>query len=338
MKKLLPFCILFIFASCQNDNSNKNNTVSTNSDAKNIRTNSDIDSTLQQADSVVKPSDSAVATTSLPRKVTEYNGDFYCIPTKNVADSLKKAIKNNYSAAEQKIIFSLNRIDLKSIHRADSIIIPKQFADLLSYSPFPATISSIANVNKIAFFSNEIQAYGIYEKGNLVKWGPTSTGSKAHPTPANLYFTNWKGRKIKSTENPKWILQYNFNLHNSKGIGWHQYDLPGFPASHSCLRLLMEDAEWLYTWADQWVLDDKDQVAVKGTPTIVIGAYKFGTPRPWFSLLNDARANDYSESQMNEIAQPYLDQIMEEQAKRTAYHGAIDNKGIDSTMTQNIEP
>jgi peptide subunit release factor RF-3 len=36
-----------------------------------------------------------------------------------------------------------------------------------------------------------------------------------------------------STVSSEWKLPYNFNIFNLDGIGWHQYDLPGYPASHS---------------------------------------------------------------------------------------------------------
>jgi hypothetical protein len=45
-------------------------------------------------------------------------------------------------------------------------------------------------------------------------------------------------------------LRWNFNIENKLGVGWHS--LPGYPASHSCLRL--EDAKLLYEWADEWQL------------------------------------------------------------------------------------
>ena len=62
-------------------------------------------------------------------------------------------------------------------------------------------------------------------------------GSKAHQTTRGLHFTNWKGKEIISTVSDEWKLKWNFNIANHEGIGWHQYSMPGYPASHSCLRL-----------------------------------------------------------------------------------------------------
>jgi len=35
---------------------------------------------------------------------------------------------------------------------------------------------------------------------------------------------------------------------NKRGHSFHQYELPGHPASHGCIRLLERDATWIYDW------------------------------------------------------------------------------------------
>ena len=84
-----------------------------------------------------------------------------------------------------------------------------------------------------------------------------------------MYFTNWKAEQTTSTFNDEWDLKWNFNIENKEGIGFHQYALPGYPASHSCLRLKEADAKYLYTFADQWELKGTDDIKAKGTPVIV---------------------------------------------------------------------
>src|SRR5690606_35072798 len=128
--------------------------------------------------------------------------------------------------------------------------------------------------------------YGVYEKGQLIKWGATNMGKKATPTPTGLFFANWKGKRVVSTVNSSWILQYNFNIHNTGGVGWHQYEMPGYPASHSCLRLFLEDAMWLYDYAEQWTLQSGQKIA-NGTPVIVFGEYPWGQSKPWFAVLDN---------------------------------------------------
>lgn len=134
-------------------------------------------------------------------------------------------------------------------------------------------------------------------------------------------FANWKKELAISTVDSDWKLPYNFNIANRLGIGWHQYDLPGYPASHSCLRLLEDDAKFLYNWADQWTLN-KGGATVKanGTPVIVFGDYKWGGKKPWKNLIQDPKINDISVDELNEIIKPDLSKILEEQKNTDEVH------------------
>lgn len=232
-------------------------------------------------------------------------------------DSAKKALKEKFTEDERYIIYALNRVDAKNYNRADTLIIPnKILGDFLGYSPFPASVAILNDVKKIIFFSYSIQAYAVYENGKLIKWGPTSMGSKAKQTPTGLSFTNWKSKRAISTVKSEWILPWNFNIRNKDGVGWHQYDLPGYPASHSCLRLLDADAQWLYGWADQWILKDNATLLANGTPVIVFGAYPWGERRPWKNLLENPEANNISEEMLKDEIAPNLEKILNAQRTR----------------------
>ncbi|MBQ0117008.1 MAG: L,D-transpeptidase [Flavobacterium sp.] len=229
-------------------------------------------------------------------------------------DSLKKVFKNKFTPQELTTLVSLNGRDKSTIFQADSVIVPDKFEeDFLVYSPFPYQVTSLKDVNKIALFSYAIQAYALYENGNLVKWGPTSMGSKKHLTPTGLFFTNWKGEEIQSSFDDEWVLKWNFNIENKEGIGWHQYALPGYPASHSCLRLLEQDAKWMYDWASEWVLADKETVKAKGTPVIVFGSYDFSKKGPWLNLAEDNKSNRISSDILEAEIKKYLPEILKEQ-------------------------
>jgi len=72
---------------------------------------------------------------------------------------------------------------------------------------------------------------------------------------------------------------------NERGVSFHLFDLPGYPASHACVRLLQRDAEWLYGWGDQWSLDgSRRNVVIPGTPVLILGVYRYDAPPPWLSL------------------------------------------------------
>jgi hypothetical protein len=100
-------------------------------------------------------------------------------------------------------------------------------------------------------------------------------------------------------------LPWYFNLDSQRGIAFHQYDLPGYPASHGCVRLLDEDAAWIYDWADQWTLSgDRSRVEADGTPVIVFGKYDYGKEAPWKHLATDYRAASLAESELKEALAP----------------------------------
>ena len=233
-------------------------------------------------------------------------------------DSAMAAFNKEFSEEERYTILALNRLDSKNKWRADTLAVPAEFDHtLMAYSPFPKNIETLKEVKKMVFFSYPIQAYALYESGELIKWGPTSMGKKTAQTKRGLMFANWKKELAISTVDSDWKLPFNVNVHNTLGIGWHQYDLPGFPASHSCLRLLMDDAKYLYNWVDTWILN-KGGATLKanGTPVIVFGDYEWGGKNPWKNLINDPASNDISLEAMNEIIEPHLNKILKEQQNR----------------------
>lgn len=235
-------------------------------------------------------------------------------------DSVSQKNKKEFTGKALYTILALNRLDKANIGRADTLVVPAKIEDdFLRYSPFPGHVTSLENVKKFVFFSYPIQAFGVYEYGNLIKWGPTSMGKKATPTKKGLMFANWKKEVAISTVSDEWKLRWNVNIANFDGIGWHQYSMPGYPASHSCLRMLEEDAKWMYGWVDTWVLNKGGQsTRAKGTPVIVYGDYPWGQRRPWKKLLDSPDANNMSEDAMNKIIEPQLAQIMKEQDNRDA--------------------
>jgi hypothetical protein len=177
-------------------------------------------------------------------------------------------------------------------------------------------VPAISQVSKVIYFSYPAQVFAAYANGELVYTGPVNMGRKKDQTPTGLFYANWKAEKTNSTFNDEWELRWNFNIENEKGIGWHQYNLPGYPASHSCLRLQEKDAQNLYDWADQWQLDGKENLLLNGTPVIVFGSYNYGAPKPWFQLVENAAVLNITQAQIAQITSPFLQDIMKWQTKR----------------------
>ena len=228
--------------------------------------------------------------------------------------------ENRIDSAKIRIALAVNRTDKTKFAQMESVVIPGDLSgDIVFYLPFPLKVNYLKDVNKIIYFSYPAQIFATYEKGNLVYTGPTNMGRKKDPTPTGLFYTNWKAEQTTSTFNDEWDLKWNFNIENKLGVGWHQYTLPGYPASHSCLRLQEKDARYLYEWADQWELAAKDSVKVKGTPVIVFGSYDFDVPKPWKQLVAQPKIFNISESEIQKQTLPFLNSILVEQNNRATF-------------------
>lgn len=214
------------------------------------------------------------------------------------------------------ILNAINRVDTRHLKGLDSILVPSDYShELKDYLPFPHNVEQLKDVNKILLFSYPAQVFAAYENGKMILTGPTSMGRKTKQTPQRLYFTNWKSKETTSTVDNAWLLKWNFNVHNFWGVGFHEYALPGYPASHSCMRLLEKDAKFLYDWADQWRLQEGSIVAY-GTPVIVFGKYPFGETRPWRKLTEHPNYLTLNADSIFQFVQPHLEEILTKQQER----------------------
>lgn len=229
-----------------------------------------------------------------------------------------KKLDEEFGSDKRKIILALNRLDSRNIIRGDSLIIPDTvFNDIMPYSPFPKLVPVLDSVKKILIFSYPIQAFAAYEFGKLVRWGPTSLGKRSTPTPTGLFHTNWKSKETISTIDSTWILPWAFNFDNFEGVSMHQFDLPGYPASHACCRLLETDAEWIFYWAEQWILTrDEEDIVAYGTPVIIYGKYDYKNRRPWKNMADDPKATFVKRNELEEIVKPYIETIIKRAEKR----------------------
>jgi hypothetical protein len=206
-------------------------------------------------------------------------------------------LRDSIGAPGWRALLRINRVDSVHVRRGDTLIAPRWLADTLAtgdslaFSPFPRAIEALADSEKVLLISLRVQAVAAYARGRLVHWAPASTGRRDKPTPPGLYHTNWKARERVSTIDEAWLLRWYVNLHNLDGISLHQYELPGHPASHSCVRLLEEDAMWFHGWIEQWRLTpDGLTVTREGTPAVVFGEWTWGARAPWKRLPEDPGA------------------------------------------------
>ncbi len=193
----------------------------------------------------------------------------------------------------KKLVGLLNRTLIEHAQIGDTLIVPTKFVDdFCAYSPFPRYYSGAVDFEKLFIIDKSIQAWAGYEFGRLARWGIVNTGAKSNPTPNGRFSFNWKTEYRVSTLSPpgeRWEMYWVFNFHEGRGIHIHQYPMPtGGPTSHGCVRLVEEDAEWIYRWADSWTLtrgsgyrSGRGTVGKPGTTVLVINPDPVGKPSPF---------------------------------------------------------
>lgn len=136
------------------------------------------------------------------------------------------------------------------------LAVPKNLSSvtLLELAPFPR---NIADHEKQIIVDQDKLAWAAYnEDGMLVNWGPISSGRTKCPDSAGSCLTLTGMYRVFSKENEKCKsdifpvgkggakMPYCMFFH--KGFALHgANDIPGYRASHGCVRLFERDAKWL---------------------------------------------------------------------------------------------
>lgn len=106
-----------------------------------------------------------------------------------------------------------------------------------------ATRTVEINLNKQRIYAKE--------NGNIIFSAPISSGKKRHRTPNGIFRILQKNRYHYSNLYPKPYggasMPYMQRLTNG-GIAIHQGYLPGYPASHGCIRVSNYTAKRLWRW------------------------------------------------------------------------------------------
>jgi lipoprotein-anchoring transpeptidase ErfK/SrfK len=195
-------------------------------------------------------------------------------------------LEETFNESQLALVEKLNRADVAHLEPLREVVVPEVWNDdELWYSVLPMRYASSDRWSKFLVVYLPGQLFGAYEFGSLVRWGPVSSGSRSGPTSSGSFTLNWRSTGRASTVNPDWFLPWYFNFGNREGLAFHANPLPGYPASHGCVRLLERDAQWLYEWGQTWLLDPSEtRVLTSGTPVFIVGDYDFDAPPPWRSL------------------------------------------------------
>ena len=178
--------------------------------------------------------------------------NFDCITIKK-GDTWTKLFPNKN---EREIVKRLNRTNTPlSSHRW--IVVPTNLTEVqhMDLSPFPQYIQGTGKRQIVVKLS--LQAFGAYDtEGNLVHWGPISGGKGWCPDTGKACRTATGDFKIIRKQGPgckssKFPIETNggapmpYCMHFYRGFAMHAGTLPGYHASHGCVRLNRDDAKWL---------------------------------------------------------------------------------------------
>lgn len=161
------------------------------------------------------------------------------------------------------IAMRINRMNTQ-IWAGMVIAVPNQLqeADIMDFSPFPRQIQSPGE--KLIVVDPSVRAWGAYDPdGILVRWGPASAGSSWCKDLEGPCYTHAGSFRIFSLGSSDCIshkfplpdggapMPYCMYFNNGQALHGEPHGLPGFNASHGCVRLYVNDAEWLrYDFAE----------------------------------------------------------------------------------------
>ncbi len=158
----------------------------------------------------------------------------------------------------ERLFMKVNRVDERHIRPGRTVLVPVDARKAELYLPVPRTLADSRGEREMRIFL-VLQYFGAYEKGELLFWGPLSSGIKKRATPPGRFFVQYKERFKRSTKYENAPMPFSINYY--KGYFVHQQSLPGYAASHGCVRLLGGDAERLFFW-----LQIRDPVTLVSEP------------------------------------------------------------------------
>jgi lipoprotein-anchoring transpeptidase ErfK/SrfK len=184
---------------------------------------------------------------------------------------------------------TVNRKNIQYFRLGDTLMLPSTISsDLRVYSLFPHRYPWADSLSKIIFISNKYQCYACYEHGKLVRFAACNTGRAMKPTFPGRYTLNWRDKLRRSSLDSNWLLPHTWNFHLFAGSAFHEFDMPGRPASHSCVRQFAEDAEWLYSWGRGGKIDTarRKVIPMTGTPVIILDMFDYSRKKggPWWEI------------------------------------------------------
>src|SRR3990167_7553864 len=158
---------------------------------------------------------------------------------------------------ERDIVMRINRLNVQ-LYPGMVIAVPDDLenANIMDFAPFSKIIDPPEE--KLIILDPVLEAWAAYDKdGSLVRWGPASSGSDycrdldapCHTSSGSFRIFTLGSSDCYSTKFPLpkggAPMPYCMYFHNGQALHGEPNGLPGFNASHGCVRLYVNDAEWL---------------------------------------------------------------------------------------------
>jgi hypothetical protein len=177
--------------------------------------------------------------------------NYECITVKH-GDTWEKLFPNEKDRdLVQRVNRTYNRLSL-----GQTVVIPKSLstATILDLAPFPHQI--VDNERQIIVDQDKLAWAAYDDTGELVKWGPIASGRDKCSDSANSCRTLTGVYRVFSKEDSncksdvfpigRGGAKMPYCMYFHKGFALHGADdIPGYRASHGCVRMFVQDAKWL---------------------------------------------------------------------------------------------
>lgn len=167
------------------------------------------------------------------------NGEYTCFKLKR-NDSWTTLFPDKY---QRELVQRINRTN-KGLWNRNWILVPNDInRDYMDFSPLPDYWDT--NGRKTIVVDISELAFAAYDKdGDIVHWGPVNPGKDSSKTVRGRDFKVYrKGDAECWSKKYESYIPYCIFFH--KGFAMHGYSMPGYAASHGCVRTYVDDALWL---------------------------------------------------------------------------------------------
>ena len=155
---------------------------------------------------------------------------------------------------DRELVKRLNRTNVALRYRS-WILVPTNLSSLDYSSLSPFLPSYPTNGQRLMLINLSKQAFVVYdERGHYVHWGPISGGKGwCHDVGScntvtghfKIYRKQGAGCKSSKYPLPNGGAPMPYCMHFHRGFAIHGSTLPGYHASHGCVRVFNDDAKWL---------------------------------------------------------------------------------------------